>query len=70
MNLLKNLSSGGAICLGHDTKLSAIFECNKDSHQPRANLISIQINSLIISDAPIRLAQFVSANQIIVGKHA
>ena len=39
------------------------FECNKHSNKPRANLISILINSLIASDAPIRLAKFVSVNQ-------
>ena len=58
----------GAICLGHDTKWSAVFEWDKHSKQPRANLISFRINSPIVSDAPLRLAQFVSANQISVGR--
>ena len=43
--------------MGHDTKWSAVFECYKYLNQERANLISIQINSLIVSDAPIRLAR-------------
>ena len=52
-----------------DTKLwSAVIECDKYSNQLRANVISIRINGRIVSDAPIRLAQFVSTNQISVGR--
>ena len=51
--------------MGHDTKWSAVSDCDKHPNQPRENLICIQINSLIVSDAPIRFAQFVSGNQII-----
>ena len=50
------------------TQWSAVFECDKQSNQLRANLISILINVRIVSDAPIRLAQFMSTNQIRFGR--
>ena len=51
------------MCLGHHTKWSALLKCDKHSNQPRVNLISIQINCPIVSDAPIRFARVISANK-------
>ena len=51
-----------------DTTLwSAVFECDTHSNQPRANLMSIGINSPSVSYEPMILAQFVPTNQISVG---
>ena len=50
------------------TLWSAVFKRDKHSNQPCANLINIRINSLIVSDEPMRLAQFVSTNQISYGE--
>ena len=37
MKLYRILALGGGKCLGHDTKWSALFECDKYSNQPREN---------------------------------
>ena len=50
------------LTLGRGNMLGT-FECDKHSNQLRANLISIRINRPIVSNLPIKLAQFVSANQ-------
>ena len=57
----------GQYALG-TTLWSSVFECDKQPNQPHANVISIRINGQIVSDAPIRLSQFVSTNQISVGR--
>ena len=48
-----------------NTKWSAVFKFDKRSNQPRVNLIRIRTNSLVLSDAPIRLAQVMSGSPII-----
>ena len=46
-------------------RFSNLISIQINRPQPRTNLKGIRINSLIISDPPIRLAQVMSANQII-----
>ena len=50
------------------TLWSAVFKSDKHSNQSHVTLVNIQINCTFVSDAPMRLAQFVSLNQTSIGR--